>query len=151
MLVAFNRSRRAIFTQKRYRTTFPLVARNAADILNLGVTRAFQKRESLAASRPCEAMDENRRFLFRIFPKHTLDIVKGNVDAPGNMPLPIFLFAANVDQNRAIGRAPFVNAPIDSRACNQIDKAHTMLPAFLRTITHSGPCPTACHHLMTTI
>lgn len=67
---------------------FPLVARNATDILNLGVARSFQKRARLTASRPREAMDKNRGVLFWILLKHTLDVVKGNVDAPGICPCP---------------------------------------------------------------
>lgn len=42
----------------------------------------------MTASRPREAMDENRGLLFRIFPKHALNVVKGNIDAPGNMACP---------------------------------------------------------------
>lgn len=78
-------------------------------------------------------MDENRSLLFRIFLKHALNIVKGNIDAPGNMALSIFFFTTYINQNRAIGRALFINAPVNSGSCNQVHKAHAMLLIFLQT------------------
>ena len=53
MLVAFNTSVSS-FCTGTLANHFPLVARDAADILNLGVTRTLQKRERLTASRPRE-------------------------------------------------------------------------------------------------
>ena len=72
-------------------------------------------------------MYKQRGVLLWIFGKHAVDAIEGNVDGPGDMPLPILIGAAYINQYRAFGRLALLNTFVDIHPSKLIKQSHDEL------------------------